>query len=67
MAKTEIFGEVYCDINDLECPKCGSEDFEWDEHEECDPDSDVWICECCECGHRFRVLQESFYRVEDEE
>ena len=30
MAKTKIFGEEYIDMEDIACPKCGCEDFEWD-------------------------------------
>ena len=66
MAKTKIFGEEYLDMEDLKCPKCGCEDFEWD-NDGSYPNTEIWDCKCCECGHKFRVIEESFYQIEDEE
>ena len=66
MAKTKIFGEEYIDMEDIACPKCGCEDFEWDNIDSY-PNGNTWECECAECGHKFRVIEESFYQIEDEE
>ena len=66
MAKTKIFGEEYLDMEDLKCPKCGCEDFDWD-NDGSYPNSEIWDCKCCECGHKFTVIEESFYQIEDEE
>lgn len=66
MAKTKIFGEEYLDMEDLKCPKCGCEDFDWD-NDGSYPNTEIWDCKCCECGHKFRVIEESFYQIEDEE
>ena len=66
MAKTEICGEEYIDMEDIACPKCGCEDFEW-ENDGSYPNCEIWICECAECGHKFKVIEESFYQIIDEE
>lgn len=65
MAKTILFGEEYCDIGDIRCPKCGCEDYEW-ENVDSYPDGDTWRCTCDECGHQFTVYEESFYRIAEE-
>ena len=64
MAKTVINGTEYIDIEDITCPKCGCEDFEWDNIDSY-PNSNTWECECTECGHKFIVVEESFYRYEE--
>lgn len=61
---TEI-PEGYGDIEDIVCPMCGCEDFEWENIESC-PDSDTWRCTCDECGHEFTVIEVSFYKIEEE-
>ena len=66
MAKTKICGEEYIDIEDIHCPKCGYEDFEW-ENNSSYPNCDIWKCKCDKCGHRFTVVEERFYQIEDEE
>lgn len=66
MAKTEICGKEYIDMEDIKCPKCESVDFNW-VNVGCSPNGDTWACTCEECGHKFKVIEESFFQVEDEE
>ena len=52
------------DIDDIACPKCGNDEIEW---VETDWTGEEWTCECCECGHRFKVEKREFYRIKKEE
>lgn len=56
----------YMDMEDITCPKCGSDCFEWDNVGSY-PNSDEWECECDECGKKFTVFQESFYKIEKDD
>lgn len=66
MATTRIGNRDYIDMKDIHCPKCGSDDFEW-ENVESYPDGNTWHCTCAECGHEYTVIEESFYRIEEDE
>lgn len=56
----------YGDLEDIKCPKCDCEDFEWIHHRESCENHDIWTCECTACGHKFTVIQESQFKAIDD-
>jgi len=57
-----IMDDEYGDIEDIECPKCGSPDYDW-ENIDSYPNGNIWMCTCADCGKKFRVMEQSFYRI----
>ena len=48
------------------CPKCGSRDFKWvnvGSHS----NGDTWRCTCMKCDHEYTVVEECFFRIEEDE
>ena len=62
LTECKEFGKLL-DVDDLRCPKCKCEDFDWDKCDFRDPDSEDWDCICSECGNRFTVTVLEFYKI----
>ena len=66
MATTRIGNWDYIDMEDIRCPKCGSRDFKWvnvGSHS----NGDTWRCTCMKCDHEYTVVEECFFRIEEDE